>query len=295
MVSLLSQDHKRGEMEIVSHYGRERLSSRDLGSLELLEASQHFLLQNQDLHKLEAKLDCFLGEIIFTKHEIPKAIHNMSFRFEYSVESNYIKDTDFVKHRPHKFEQVILLSTVRVRLLSKVMMIFTKNQTKIKIKTFNNPSAFRQKIVINSLISKVHSIKKLQIRRLTISSKQFVHILLSGASLKIFEILDCIINGPILKITHSKRSSNLKKIDIWWKNVTPDNYSALSALSTQKPALKQETLKTDYYEKIFSNISQCPCVETLSKVTVYWSSLQKIAIDELQKKYAHCKVEFTPS
>ncbi|CAI2378213.1 unnamed protein product [Moneuplotes crassus] len=168
----------------------------------------------------------------------------------------YFKESLFQNPSLNKFCQgtsnLWVDSKSRLKYLKKMVLCILNNEDNYRIKSKNLEQTFRSAYVIKNLICKIHSLKKLGITKVIITSKNFANILLNGVNLEVFTMEDSMVMGPKLKFT-ANGTSKLNTINMDWSF----NQISLPVEIKDKP---------DYFDKILSIISQCPCAKTLGEI-----------------------------
>ncbi|CAI2379059.1 unnamed protein product [Moneuplotes crassus] len=199
----------------------------------------------------------------------------------YSADLKFVEDCGFHPEPVDRFDrcvQAIFVSEMRSKSFYKMIKNYSKNQNEIEIFPIDNPNVLRQSRALKCLINNIHSLQRLTISCLRITSKQFVQILLSGIYLEKLKLDNCDIKSSQISLPALQRSSQLKIIIFKCGRISVQNEIALG---------------TSHYSHIFHNISQCPCSQTLTHLLIQRSSLDDPLTQSLTQEHPHLPIKFT--
>ncbi|CAI2379030.1 unnamed protein product [Moneuplotes crassus] len=195
--------------------------------------------------------------------------------FHYTASLEFLKDFKLFyigNFDSNLTEQHILVSQVRLKYFNRMIEEYSKKQEIIRLALYEDSPIFRHKRAINNVIRGVHTLKDLKINSLTITSKQFVQILLSGTNLEKFNLVDCTFIGAQFVITVGKRTSRLKSFE----------------MRCDKISLREKVGRNfEYFDNILSNICQCPCVKTLEVIRFERTGVVHGTPEAFEQKYSH--------
>ncbi|CAI2372175.1 unnamed protein product [Moneuplotes crassus] len=169
----------------------------------------------------------------------------------------------------------ILISNIRKKYFSKMLQIFSKNKPTVKLELDENIVQRRLTYTIQTCVNNIRFVKQLKVSKITLSSKQFIHFILSGTCLEEFYLKESNVIGPKLKFSCS-RTSSLQALLMVWDEISPS-----------------EQIRTfSYFETILENLNKCKFSENLNLIFFEKSKLPAEQAKSLELRFIHINVEF---
>ncbi|CAI2377694.1 unnamed protein product [Moneuplotes crassus] len=233
------------------------------------------------LFEKEDRIKKYLLSSVYQRHM--KSIGSTTSKYisEEAQDFAYMKDSltiEALSGNAKQLAEVISLLNVKFKLFLRIIRFSFKSQCSIVFLPSKTSSKLRINSAMKCLIKDVHSLRTLNLQYITISSRYFVNLLLDGVSLEEFCIKDGKICGPQLTFT-TNTTSKLRII-------------VMSQFLSQRTPQPLTTQDPDYFTKILSNVSQCPCAATLDKFIIKGFQIPQILSKELHQKYSHLSLKF---
>ncbi|CAI2365414.1 unnamed protein product [Moneuplotes crassus] len=239
-----------------------------------------------DVSRKETNTRNLINNVLSSKHG-GVLNHGFVFQFRtrntnYSANEFYIKDISKLNvlssEEDQNVEIVTLNSGIRVKYFYKMLHFHMNNKSCFEIRGIELCKSFRTNYGMKRLIRNAHFLKELDIIEVTMTSKHFSSVLLCGVYLERLVLQKCKVSGPKLTFT-ANSSSCLRNIFIkWGYRITPPD------------VVKNAP---DYLDNFLWHINQCPCSETLDKVTIQGSLVDRESKAIIKEEYQNLSFRFT--
>ncbi|CAI2376637.1 unnamed protein product [Moneuplotes crassus] len=169
----------------------------------------------------------------------------------------------------------IRIDKIRTKWFDETLQLFCKNTRQSELEFADTCTAFRMAQTKITLMKTIHRFCILKITEISLTSKQFIKLIMSGAFLKTLVLCDSEIVGP--KLTFAcLRTLPLQEFVIFEREINPTRY----------------TRNIDYYRTMLENLDQCKFTDTLGYILFENTDLQAHESLTLEQTFRNLKVKF---
>ncbi|CAI2376915.1 unnamed protein product [Moneuplotes crassus] len=169
----------------------------------------------------------------------------------------------------------IRIDKIRTKYLDETLQLFLKNTRQAELEFADTCTVFRMAQTKITLMKTIHRFCILKITGISLTSKQFIKLIMSGTFLETLVLCDSEIIGP--KLTFAcPRSLPLQEFVMFEREINPTRYAR----------------NIDYYRTILENLDQCKFTDALDYILFENTDLQAPESLALEQTISGLKVKF---